>query len=523
MKKIFLSLIVFCNTTIFAQSNINLSNAQLFNGEPYLAINPTNNQNIVASWMSMTFASGQFVIGIKTNTSFDGGNNWSASNTLPHFGTGFGSADVSMVFDKNGTLFLSYIDYKQSPDSGGIYVTRSYNGGVNFDAPIKAFDMYDVVAKRPMDRPWLVIDQSNTANAGTLYITTKPAPWIPAPNRNYFKASTDSGKTWTPIANVDGGTHLVGNLISAPMASPACTKNGKFCAVYPSYVISQNSLPAFYFAYSYNKGQTFNYSTIYANTVTPIDANLKAGYRLIANPKDSNLLIAFFINGANGDADILASNTNDGGQTWSALKRVNDDAIANGKDQDMVWASYSAQGNLAITWRDRRDATANGFWNAGYDFYYSTSADNGTTFSTNKKLSSQFIPFDSVIAQSGNDMMSSTYNNDTLYATWGDTRDGKMNIYFSKTIASTNTNVGITTLQGDEIKLNVYPNPANHYLQLNVNTDLIKKEAFIFDAHGKKIKSFFIHTTNQKIDIASMQKGIYFLSVNGLMSRFVKE
>ncbi len=78
--------------------------------------------------------------------------------------------------------------------------------------------MYDDSVKLPIDRPWLVVDKSNTINSGTLYITSISPSWIPPPNRNYFKVSSDSGYTWTPIANVDGGTHLVGNFITQRVA-----------------------------------------------------------------------------------------------------------------------------------------------------------------------------------------------------------------------------------------------------------------------------------------------------------------
>jgi hypothetical protein len=56
--------------------NTDLSNGLIFDGEPYLAINPTNNQNIVAAWMGMKYTSGLFRILIKTRASFDGGNTW---------------------------------------------------------------------------------------------------------------------------------------------------------------------------------------------------------------------------------------------------------------------------------------------------------------------------------------------------------------------------------------------------------------------------------------------------------------
>ena len=123
---------------------------------------------------------------------------------------------------------------------------------------------------------------------------------------------------------MDGGTLLVGNLIAQPMAAPAATINGNFCAAYPSYVSSQNLLPAYYLATSNNKGQTFSYTTIIAGLVTPIDTNFKSGYRLATSPIDSNKLVFLIPNGMNGDVDIMAHHSNDGGQTWSTNIRVND-------------------------------------------------------------------------------------------------------------------------------------------------------------------------------------------------------
>ncbi len=495
---IFLLLITF-QTANSQTTNTNISNGILFDGEPYIAINPINSQNLVVGWMGLKFSNGQFRIAIKTRASFDGGNSWSTENILPHFGTGFGSADPSLAFDKKGLLYIAYIDYKQAPDSGGIYVARSFNGGLNWDLPTKVFDMYDVANKRPIDRPWLVVDNSNTNNSGALYITTKPAPWITPPNRNYFKVSSDSGYTWTSIANIDGGTHLVGNFIAQPMAAPTTTINGKFCAAYPSYVTSQNPLPAYYLATSRNKGQTFSYATIIAAAPTPIDSNFKNAYRLTANPIDSNKMVFLLPNAMNGDVDIMALHSNDGGQTWSNNVRVNDDTISNGKAQDMVWGAYNEQGKLVVTWRDRRNATASGFWNAGYDFYYATSTDNGVTFSKNQKLTSQFVAFDSVLTQNGNDMMGCVYHGDTLYSVWGDTRTGKLNIFFSKTIASTNTNIGISLIAGEQYQWKIFPNPTNDYLNVSTTNEMLGREISIFDAKGKKIFSQVITESNFKI------------------------
>lgn len=521
--------IVFCFWALWAHTavaqvvNTNISNGVLFDGEPYLVVNPDNPQNLVAAWMGLKFSGGAFRIAIKTRASFDGGNTWSPTNTLPHFSPSFGSADESMAFDKNGTLYLAYIDYRQLPDSGGVYVARSTNGGLTWDTPSKAFDAYDVPNKRPLDRPWLVVDRSDTPNAGTLYLTTKPAPWIALPNRNYFKVSSDGGHNWTPIANVDGGTHLVGNLIAQPMAAPATTVNGRFCAAYPSYVPSQNLLPAYYLASSKNKGQTFDYSTIIAAAPTPLDTNFKNGYCLLANPADSNQMLFLLPNAMLGDADIVALHSNNGGQNWSPPLRVNDDPQGNGKAQDMVWGAYNQKGDLVVTWRDRRSASANGFWDAGYDFYYATSNDNGQTFSKNYKLSTQFVPFDSVLTANGNDFMSCAFHADTLYTLWGDNRSGRMNIYFSKTIASSNTNVATIDLNEKKAPVEVNPNPLRGELNISTAAERLGEPYFLLDMQGRILLQGNIAQPKFQLPTSQLPAGIYCLRVGEDTQLIVKE
>jgi hypothetical protein len=523
MKKYLLPflLILFVQALQAQPTNTNISNGVLFDGEPFIAINPANSQNLVTAWMGMKFSNGIFRIAIKTRASFDGGNTWSSVNTLPHMGTAFGSADPSLAFDANGYLYLSYIDYKQSPDSGGIFVARSADGGLNWDTPSKAFDMYDVANKRPIDRPWLVVDKSSTANVGTLYITTKPAPWIAPPNRPYYKLSADSGHTWTAIANLDGSGFLTGNGIAAPMAAPATTMDGKFCAVYPSYVPSQNILPCYYFASSNNQGQSFNYNLVYATVPAGADSNLKNGYQLLAHPNDANKF--YFVGPVSqaGDADIKAMHSNDGGQTWSSPVRVNDDAVGNGKQQDMVWAAYNEQGSIATVWRDRRNDASAGFWNVGYDFYYALSNDNGSTFMMNQKLSNQFIPFDSVVAENGNDFLCAVYAGDTLYSVWGDTRSGRLNIWFAKTIASTNTTVDVSILNERNDIFEVYPNPAKQQLKINFNAAPLPID--IYNLQGKREMQVSSKSMQNSIDISALKAGIYLLKCGASVRKLIVE
>ena len=87
-------------------SNINISNTQVFGGEPYITVNPTNNQNIIIAWMALDVSTG-LRMAIKSKVSFDGGTTWGSTIIHPHFGPTWNSADVSMQFRPNGTLYLS--------------------------------------------------------------------------------------------------------------------------------------------------------------------------------------------------------------------------------------------------------------------------------------------------------------------------------------------------------------------------------------------------------------------------------
>jgi len=306
------------------------------------------------------------------------------------------------------------------------------------------------------------------------------------------------------------------------MATPATDIQGNFCAIYPSYVTSQNLLPAYYFAKSIDKGATFHYSTVYAAIPAAADTNPKNRYLLLTSPIDSNKAAFLLPSAQSGDPDIVAINSTDGGQTWSSPVRTNDGALANGKAQDMVWGAYNGQGDLVVTWRDRRQSAANGFWNAGYGFYYATSTDNGASFSANNLLSSQFIAFDSVLTQSGNDFMSCAYHGDTLCTLWGDTRNGKMNIYFAKTITSTNTSVEIAVLNDETNFLTLFPNPAENTVSVSVSEALVGNELLVFAATGQKVLSTRLESAVGQINTSDWQKGIYFMKIGSRIQRFVK-
>jgi hypothetical protein len=99
--------------------------------------------------------------------------------------------------------------------------------------------------------------------------------------------------------------------------------------------------------------------------------------------------------------------------------------------QDFVWADFDSDGDLVITWRDRRNSSSNGYQTES-EIWASVRWKDSTNFSPNFNITSQQVAYDSVLTEKGNDFMCVAVENDTLNAVWGDTRNGKLNIWFQR-------------------------------------------------------------------------------------------
>jgi hypothetical protein len=489
---------------LVALSQQNISNGNLFEGEPFLAINPTNAQNMVVAWMgtSLTSTAG---LTIKVKSSFDGGNTWSSPVLMPHINKNYKSADVSMAFTETGKLYLCYIDWRESPDSGGVFVAQSNNGGLNFSAPVKALDVLEDGSKRPLDRPWLAIDPSGQK----LFITTKPAPWIAAPNRPYLTVSTDGGANWKAWKYIDITGYLVGNIIAGPMAAPAFGGKQTFRAVYPSYLVSQSIYARYILASSTNDGNNITYQVVQSAGTTSKNDSAKLGYQLLINPADTNHLAFIYPYGTGGDFDVYLTESTNAGATWTTPVRVNDDNIGTPRMQDMLWGSFDNDGDLLITWRDRRGGT-NVSYNNPSEFYYAYRNHTQNTFTPNISLSKQLVPFHAVLEKSGNDFMSSVLLNDTINAVWGETRDGSLDIWFIRLLASSGVITDISSINKEAFNFKIFPIPNQGIFSLKLE-DAKESNLKILDQQGKIIQAQKFNNKIISVDISKEAAGIYFI------------
>lgn len=500
------------NFNVNAQ-DLEISNGEVFDGEPYLAINPSNSEHIIIAWMGHVLLN---KLSIKSKVSFDGGATWSVESVIPHEFTGATSADPSIDFDNSGNAFLCYVDYNVLSDLGAVFIRKSTNGGLSWGQPVEVINIDDDGVNKPADRPWMKIDRSSGATSGNIYITTMPPAvfgFIPPPYHPYFIRSTNGGNSFEPWKYLDATNWQAGSWIPQPAPFPTVSPDGKFHAVYPSLVFAQSADARYFMASTSDGGNSFTHSLIVAQDTSTVvrDQDAKKGYPLIADPSDADHLVFFSLLNIHGDADVFMWETFNGGQSWSNSIRINDDPISNNRMQDLIWADFDLDGDLIVTWRDRRNGM-DGSYAADSEIWGAVRSADSTNFSANFRLSDTNAPFDSALTSGGNDFMSVKLVNDTIYSAWGDTRSGSVSIWFKK-ISIDGTIVSIKQVSSTEpIEVDIYPNPSISSITIN-GDELLKVVAL--NEKGEVVSSQeSLMTSNEiSISLSHLPDGIYYLQI----------
>ncbi len=500
-------------TTIAFGQNQNISSGVVFDGEPYLAIDPNNSQHIVVAWMSWINISNQFKI--KTKTSFDGGQNWSSAVEHPHVVSSYKSADPCIDFDNVGNVFVCYIDFDgiDPPVNGGVYIRKSIDGGLTWNTPVEVINANYDGTKWPIDRPWLVIDKSNGVYGGTIYVTTMNGNRTNSPFNPYLSISTDGGTSFS-TTYLDDTNWLAGSFNPLPMTSPSVSSDGIFFGAYPSYVLTQSLYPQYFLASSNNGGSTFTYNTILTNT-DPIPTSdfkfAKKGYLLISNPADPKHLAFIYLRTINGNLDVYLKESTNSGTTWNTPIRINDDPVGNNRMHDLIWGDFDVDGDLIITWRDRRNGTDSTYQTQS-EIWASYRSKDSTQFLPNFQITNQGVAYDNILEESGNDFMSSKIQNDTLYSVWGDTRNGKLNIWFQSMYID-GTILNVQQLSSENLpELLIYPNPTESMFTVDIEN---LKQVTVYDIRGRKIITKYNNTGLEimTLNLENQPHGTYLIEI----------
>jgi hypothetical protein len=503
MKYLFLLMSALSWISTTAQNTL-VSSGNIFEGEPYLAVDPQNEQHLVAAWMG--FQINQKIV-IKSVASLDGGSTWSAPIWQAHQQAGNSSADVSLDFDLNGNLYMAYIDYDNVNFSNGAVICRkSTDGGMSWGPAVVARSIASCPNKLCIDRPWIAVDPLT----GSIIITSTNAnqpTLVQAPYHPYMALSSDGGASFS-LQELDTAPFLAGNAIRQPMPSPAFANDGTFVVLYPSYDPSQSILPRIIEVNKTPSASSFTYQTAFQGLgFGTSNDTLKSGPNLALDPNNSSRGSYFFTTEVFGDPDIAFIEKN--GNSWSAPTRVNNDAQANGVVQDLIWADYDTDGDLAVCWRDRRNGIP-GTYNSASQIFCRIQSNQawGAEF-----IISPVVAHDSILLENGNDFLNVQFQNNQLYTLWGDVRSGSLKIYLNRYNQNDSTNL----VQQIPTSSPIYPNPSVGIFE--VPTAYFGQRYQVQNQQGKVVLEGVIE---QQLNLQSFPTGTYMLTVGRQQYQLLK-
>jgi len=325
-------------------------------------------------------------------TSFDGGRSWTAQ-LVPGYPGGpkgnlssfqFGG-DPIVGFDRSGSAYAGGIFFRGTSTGADIKdvtiaLSRSDDGGQTWRdavivAPGKAQSVFN-------DHPQMTVDATGSAYDGSVYISWTRFTGVGQIDI-YVATSRDRGTTWSsskvsgPTPQGDAQGYYQDSMVTIG-------PKGEVYAVWDEWFLLNGASPStkIWMAVSADGGRSFSAPWVAQDGVVPISLP-NAPYRHDTYPVAAvdtstgayrGRLYLTWPDQRGGNADILLKSSDDGGKSWSDVRRVNDDAGT--AAQFMQWVSVAPSGRVDISFYDRRDDPNDYLLNE----YYAGSTDGGATF-----------------------------------------------------------------------------------------------------------------------------------------------
>jgi hypothetical protein len=428
--------------------------------EPSICVDPTNRNKMAIGWRQFDSVFSNFRQAGYAYTA-NGGTSWRFPGVLQ---SNVFRSDP--VLDSNNVGQFFYLSLLQTFFDD---VWRSLNGGQSWA---------NIAPADGGDKQWFTIDNTNSTGHGFQY------QFWSTDGNNYggrqFSRSTDGGLTWLNPINIPnspawgtldvdsngnlfiGGVNLNTNQIWCIRSSSA--KNG---AVVPSFDRSTAVNLGGHIAFS----EPINPEGLVGQVFLAVD---RSG--TITN-NNVYMLASVQPTGFTNGSDVMFVRSTNGGQTFSAPRRVNDDPINHAKWHWFGTLSVAPNGRIDAVWLDTRNAANN----TNSQLFYSSSLDGGNSWSPNVAISNSFNPFLGYPNQNKlGDYITILSDNTGANVAYGATFNGEEDIYYVRIAPTTPTptptpiaRAAVADFNGDGHPDLVVQNPASHqtviaYLNNNV-------------------------------------------------------
>jgi hypothetical protein len=334
--------------------------------EVSVAIDPTNRDHIVVSAYQLNRPGGTRVSNVLF-VSRDGGRTWVeelAANPERRSTQG----DDAVVFGSDGTLLHSYISFdglrvtRPTLARNGIFVRRRDAATGGWDAPVPVVDHRNTVAPFE-DKPWPGVDRGAASpRRGHVYVAWTRFDEYGSRRADcrseiHFSRSTDGGRSFAvPLRISDRQGTCLDDDDTVEGAVPAAGPLGEVHVAWsgPAGLVIDRSDDG---------GVTFGEDRLVTQIPGGWDIDIPGLSRSngmpvtvvdgSTGPRRGAVSIAW-VDARHGDPDVFVTSSVDGGRTWSAPVRVNDDAVGNGRAQFFVWLAQDAStGDLHAVYHER--------------------------------------------------------------------------------------------------------------------------------------------------------------------------
>jgi len=373
--------------------NVNVSQRPTSESEDTVAVNPKNPKNVVIVSNIEGAAPGLFV-----GVSFDGGTTWARRIIGNNDNLGDACCDPSLAFDEYGNLFLAYLYNVENT----VPIALSTDGGLNFRLITNVAQPPSAPSKPRGDSRGLFryVDQPTIAAArGEVWIVVNaggPMFATGAPVTGFGQVgSFFVGEAIPNTSNCTYGDVTIG---PAGQIMQVCTltQSGQGGGTVRVSVDPDGLGPAgFGKAVSVVDTHVGGFDFIPPQPDRSVDSEPGLVWDRTGGPHHGRAYLVYTLEQKNesDNTDIYVRYSNDGGATWSAGVRVNDDATKNSQFLPKI-ALDPTTGNLAVVWHDARldlgrggPGDTNGLPNDDAQFWGAFSTDGGATFTTNIQIS----------------------------------------------------------------------------------------------------------------------------------------
>ena len=366
--------------------------------EPWIAVNPTNPNNLIGVYQQDRYAFGG-ARGLAAAVSHDGGATWSA--TYPHFsfcagGTATNGGDFQRASDPwvsfapNGDAYFISLSITfvgpVSATGSAILVSKSTDGGDNWSEPVTLvrdtgnadvapffFNDKESITADPFDSTHVYAVWDRLRKPGNAQSITAERSWA-FRGDTLFSRTTDGGRTWEPPRAIHERTSLTGTIGNQIAVLP----DGTLVDIFDFAQGSGKNFPGFDIKVqrSTDRGQTWSEPIEVApeRAVGVFDpdtgAPVRAGGGLPDIAVDLNRASAGYgnlyavwgdsfgsgKNKPNLHSTVVFTESTDGGATWSPLARI--DRSPGDVQAFTPSVHVASDGTVGVTYYDFRGNTA---------------------------------------------------------------------------------------------------------------------------------------------------------------------